>query len=55
MSQEGRREHFLAGLGQIIEFADSRRMCYHLNLKANSDSVPCSATKQNKHLGHPSR
>ena len=30
--------------GQIIEFTDSRAMCYHLHLKANPDSVPCSAT-----------
>ena len=30
--------------GQIIEFTDSRPMCYHLHLKAISDSVPCSAT-----------
>ena len=31
--------------GQIIEFTDSRPMCYHLRLTVVADSVPCSATK----------
>ena len=30
--------------GQIIEFRDSRLMCYHSHLKAGAGSVPCSAT-----------
>ena len=31
--------------GQIIEFRDSRLMCYYSHLKAGAGSVPCSATK----------
>lgn len=31
-------------IGQIIEFRDSRLMCYHLHLKVVAGSVPCSAT-----------
>lgn len=34
--------------GQIIEFTDSMPMCYHLRLKAISDSVPSSATNKIK-------
>ena len=30
--------------GQIIEFTDSRPVCYHLHLKVVAGSVPCSAT-----------
>ena len=30
--------------GQIIEFRDSRLMCYYSHLKAGAGSVPCSAT-----------
>lgn len=30
---------------QIIEFRDSKLMCYHLRLKVVSGSVPCSTTK----------
>lgn len=30
--------------GQIIEFRDSRLMCYHSPLKVVAGSVPCSAT-----------
>ena len=39
--------------GQIIEFRDSRLMCYHSHLKAGAGSVPCSATNQNKQLARP--
>ena len=34
--------------GQIIEFTDSRPMCYHLRLTVVADSVPCSATRFSK-------
>ena len=31
--------------GQIVEFGDSRQVCYHSPLSVVSDSVPCSTTK----------
>ena len=40
----GRWSSMTGAIGQIIEFRDSRLMCYHLHLKVVAGSVPCSAT-----------